>query len=322
MKSILSDILRLFLGMLAFSGVTVLSIFLFTDTIPILHIQILKWFPLFTCLIGFSLAGIINRKTKLNRVPLLLLALLLFIPFKMIYFPFFLWVILFSSAILLLTRHELKRTIKIPLAIGMVLAFGFILFSEPLIIKNENFGIDREGNYYNARVLWDFTSPAPAQLHKEAFMNITGERVHLSDFEGKILYVNFWATWCGPCLYAKPYLENVKADYKDNPDLVFIDISLDTNEESWKKYLQKNSPKGIQLLSASPTKTMVNHLFSGIPSQIIVNSQGQFREIHSPILGVPFTLTDTISLNAHLTRPYKVFQRVTINGKDSTIRVR
>lgn len=322
MKSILSDILRLLFGILAFAGMTVLIILLFTDAIPILHLQILKWFPLFTCLIGFYLAGIINRKTKLSRIPLLLLALLFFIPLKLIYFPFFLWVILFSSAILLLTRHELKRNIKIPLAIGMVLAFGLILFSEPLIIKNENFGSDREGNYYNVRVLWDFTSPTPAQLPKEAFKDVSGKAVNLSDFEGKILYVNFWATWCGPCLFEKPSLENVKARYEQNPDLVFIDISLDTNEESWKKYLQKNRPKGIQLLSASPTKTMVNHLFSGIPSQIIVNSKGQFREIHSPILGVPFNLTDALSLNDHLNRPYKAFQNITVNGKDSTIRVR
>ena len=59
----------------------------------------------------------------------------------------------------------------------------------------------------------------------------TGERVLLSDFQGKNIYINIWATWCGPCKYEIPEIEEVYQEYKDNEDYVFLSVTSPTDSQ-------------------------------------------------------------------------------------------
>lgn len=56
-------------------------------------------------------------------------------------------------------------------------------------------------------------------------LNVAGEKVTLSDYKGKVVILDFWATWCGPCRKGIPDLISIQNDYKD--DVVVIGISLD-----------------------------------------------------------------------------------------------
>ncbi|MGY6521963.1 MAG: TlpA family protein disulfide reductase [Mongoliitalea sp.] len=313
---------RIFLGILTIIATTILVILLFTEVIEIKNAQVLKWLPLLICFIGFYFAGLINRKTNLALTPILLIALVVFIPLELLYFPFLFMIILFSLLSILVSRTDLSNKIKIPLFIGQIIVFGIYLFSQPLIIKNKGYGTDAANNLFNATVLWDFTSNTPLSLPKEVFKDINGNQVSLKDFDGKTLYVTFWATWCGYCLGEKPELEKLKKLYQDNSDIVFIDISLDSTIETWKAYLLKNEQNGIQLITSNEAKTRSNYQFSGIPYHIIVDSKGNYKECQGPYFIDKELLSNQDKVTEYINTPYKVFKTSKTNGKETVVRVR
>ena len=322
MKKTLKTFFKLFLGILVIIATKILIMILFKEVINIMNLQVLKWFPLLMCIIGFYLAGLVNRNTRLILTPILLISLIIYVPLKLFYFPYFLIIILFSSLGILLSRREIVNRIKIPLLVILFGLFGFFLFSQPLIIKNKGYGRNTDNDLYNVTVLWDFTSNTPPSLPKEIFNDKNGNKVSLKDFGGKTLYVTFWATWCGPCLGVKPELEKLKKQYEDNEDVIFIDISLDSNVEFWKTYLSKNEHSGIQLITGNEAKTRSNYQFSGIPYHIIVDSKGNYKEIQSPYFIDKEFLNNQDELTEYINTPYKVFKTIKANEKDTIIRVR
>ncbi len=82
---------------------------------------------------------------------------------------------------------------------------------------------------------------APAQptlaetLPDFSFMNLDGETVTLADYQGKALFVNFWATWCAPCRKEIPLLTEMQEKYADQ-DIVILGVAID-NEEAIRKFL-------------------------------------------------------------------------------------
>lgn len=70
---------------------------------------------------------------------------------------------------------------------------------------------------------------------------------------GKITYVDFWATWCGPCKHEIPFFAQLAAEYKDNPKVQFISISIDENIEAWRKMIAADRPEWAQYNNLSYT---------------------------------------------------------------------
>lgn len=77
------------------------------------------------------------------------------------------------------------------------------------------------------------------------FTNKDNKKIHLNSFKGKVIYIDLWATWCGPCIEEFPYLNPLKEKYK-NRDIVFITLSIDDNKILWKKSLIKLKATEIQ----------------------------------------------------------------------------
>ena len=77
--------------------------------------------------------------------------------------------------------------------------------------------------------------------------DIDNEPVSMSDFLGKVVYLDFWASWCGPCMREVPFAKELKERMKDQEDLVFLYISIDTNPDEWKKSVYENEIKGVHL---------------------------------------------------------------------------
>jgi thiol-disulfide isomerase/thioredoxin len=70
--------------------------------------------------------------------------------------------------------------------------------------------------------------------------DIDGNTMRLSDFKGKVLYIDLWATWCGPCIQESPFYESLSAKF--NPEeILFMPVSTDKNSEVWLEYLAANS---------------------------------------------------------------------------------
>lgn len=71
--------------------------------------------------------------------------------------------------------------------------------------------------------------------------DLNGNKVSLSAFKNKVIYLDFWATWCGPCIQNRPYLDSMIHLFKDNKDLVFLSISIDDDKDQWMAYLKKKN---------------------------------------------------------------------------------
>ncbi len=122
---------------------------------------------------------------------------------------------------------------------------------------------------------------------KEAF-DVTmstpeGKTCKLSDHFGKFLYIDVWATWCGPCCAEIPYLEKLVAHFKGNDRIQFISISVDANKKAWLDKLEKDKPEWAQfILSSKDAATFQNAWgISGIPRFIMIDKNGKIFEANA-----------------------------------------
>lgn len=107
----------------------------------------------------------------------------------------------------------------------------------------------------------------------------------MNDFKGKNIYIDFWATWCKPCVAEIPDLKKLEEKFKDK-NIVFLSISLDSQKdvEKWKNFIEKKELGGIQLIAenAWSSKTVKDYLVDSIPRFIIVDSEGTLVDIDAP----------------------------------------
>ena len=272
-------VLRLIVGLLCIMLSTIGILFSSRYIFNIHEPSLLKWIPLLATFIGFYLAGLITRNMDYRYLGILFLSFLIFIPLDLFYFPNLLYLVFFAFSGLLISRKRINLKTKGIFASLTGLLFIYFLFSQPLIINQEGFGTDPYGNLINAKEVWNFNKFEASTLSNEEFINLENETLKLTQFKGKTIYLSLWATWCGPCLAEKPDLDKLKEEFKDHTDVVFIDISLDTDSDKWKAYIQENNPNGIQLLSTNEATTKANFQINSIPQHFIINGQSQYKRL-------------------------------------------
>ncbi|TCC98464.1 TlpA family protein disulfide reductase [Pedobacter hiemivivus] len=121
--------------------------------------------------------------------------------------------------------------------------------------------------------------------------SITGEKVTLKEFKGKVIYLDFWASWCGPCRLEMKYAPQLHEKLKDN-NVVFLFVSIDDDEAKWKKAIAEDKIEGIHLLSKGGFKSTVCQLFnfSGVPRYMIIGKDGKLLDNNAPRPSNPVTL--------------------------------
>ncbi|MFH1320757.1 MAG: TlpA disulfide reductase family protein [Bacteroidota bacterium] len=120
--------------------------------------------------------------------------------------------------------------------------------------------------------------PAP----EFAYPDMNGDTVSLSDFKGKYVYVDVWATWCSPCRREIPYLEKLQEEFKDK-NIVFISVSVDDNKESWEKMVKEKNMKGVQLFAKGWKSTIIkDYKIKGIPQFILIDTDGNIINVNAP----------------------------------------
>lgn len=131
---------------------------------------------------------------------------------------------------------------------------------------------DRLGESWRGKPWIDFTYP-----------DVNGKMVSLSDFKGKIVLVDVWATWCGPCKAELPYLKQLEEEMKGT-DVVFIGVSVDRAEDKqkWIDFVKKEQLPGIQLHAADWGVMKTGYKIQSIPRFMLFDRQGNFISDSAP----------------------------------------
>jgi thiol-disulfide isomerase/thioredoxin len=114
-----------------------------------------------------------------------------------------------------------------------------------------------------------FTCPTP-----------DGEEIGPETFKGKLLLIDFWASWCGPCRAESPNLKETYAKYKDK-GVEFLSVSVDKSEEAWRKAMEEEGMEWPQVLAPKAgAEVMDLYQFSGIPFILLLDQEGKIVAKH------------------------------------------
>ena len=115
--------------------------------------------------------------------------------------------------------------------------------------------------------------------------DVTGREVRLSDFKGKVVILDFWATWCGPCIASFPHAQEIAARYKDQ-DVVLLASGTSDTIQAFKQWIPKNQPKypNLQFVFDPNARNTPNfeqrasaslYGVTGIPTQFVIGRDGK-----------------------------------------------
>ncbi len=105
-----------------------------------------------------------------------------------------------------------------------------------------------------------------------------GEDVTLSELQGKKVYVDVWATWCGPCIREIPHLKELEAElHEENIEFVSVSIDKEADKEKWMKFVEEKELKGVQLMADGAWKSDVvtEYNIQGIPRFLLIDEEGK-----------------------------------------------
>lgn len=146
--------------------------------------------------------------------------------------------------------------------------------------------------YYASSVLKK-GSPAP----DFSLPDISGKMVSLSDFKGKVVYIDIWASWCVACRAEIYHTKKLIEKYKDK-DVVFLYVSIDTKADLWQKLIFEMKIPGVHLISGKHFESDVlkHYLASGIPHYALIDKQGNIaiNNANSPSQGVFNEINDLL----------------------------
>lgn len=127
--------------------------------------------------------------------------------------------------------------------------------------------------YDAAREKWNLASVGKPSPDFKG-VDVNGKEYTLADFRGKYVYIDVWATWCGPCRQEIPYLKKLDEDYKD-AQIVFLSLSVDQDKAKWEKMVKEQSMSGVQLHIGQNSSFQQAYKIEGIPHFILLDREGR-----------------------------------------------
>lgn len=111
-----------------------------------------------------------------------------------------------------------------------------------------------------------------------AFSDDSGKLVKISDLKGKVVFVNFWATWCPPCKAEMPSIQSLKDKFKDNDQVVFLLVEIEGAQEKAQAFMKEG---GMDLPVYYPASEIPEDwLAAAIPTTVILDKTGHMVTRH------------------------------------------
>jgi thiol-disulfide isomerase/thioredoxin len=109
---------------------------------------------------------------------------------------------------------------------------------------------------------------------------LDGQRISLDGLQGKVVLIDFWATWCGPCREALPHMQEIARKFQGEP-LVILSVSLDSDEAKWKDFVAKNNMTWLQYRDGG-FDGPISKLFGvqAIPHTFTIDPDGVLEDEH------------------------------------------
>nr|WP_315242265.1 TlpA disulfide reductase family protein [uncultured Flavobacterium sp.] len=135
---------------------------------------------------------------------------------------------------------------------------------------------------YNKLLIVDKGQPSPKFVNYE---NNQGGKTSLADLKGKYVYIDVWATWCGPCMAELPFLKKMEEKY-EGKNITFVSISADkaSAHDKWKKMIVDKKLGGIQLIADKDfdSQFLKDYSIMAIPRFILLDPAGNIISSNAP----------------------------------------
>ncbi len=126
--------------------------------------------------------------------------------------------------------------------------------------------------------LFDTQRPLTVGMAAPAFSlpDSTGKMISLSDFKGKVVYIDFWGTWCGPCRKEIPALKELHTKFEANKDVVFMSLALEHGDmKAWKDFVRSQALHGVQLyVDRSNREISQKYRIVSVPTFMLIDKNG------------------------------------------------
>ena len=129
-------------------------------------------------------------------------------------------------------------------------------------------------NFQNAKIKNEIAGKPSKSFN---YVNRKGGKTKLEDFKGKYVYIDVWATWCGPCRAEIPFLKKIEEKYHGK-NIEFVSISIDVNKdyEKWKNFVTEKQLGGVQLFADKDWSSdfITSFGINSIPRFLLIDPQG------------------------------------------------
>ena len=160
-----------------------------------------------------------------------------------------------------------KKYLLNALFVGLLLLILFVPSAKALVIR----GLMEIG-LFSADVNTE-TPTAQADLSAIKFKDAKGKTLSLADLEGKVIFLNFWATWCPPCLAEMPSVNKLYEKYKNDSEVVFILVDADSDFTKSQAYMDR---KKYALPVYAFASNLPETIFKGnLPTTIVFDKKGR-----------------------------------------------
>lgn len=176
---------------------------------------------------------------------------------------------------------------KIAIILGLLLLIGGSVYTvynyNKSQVSNPNNIINTETNSSDRKQNDNFKNETALKISKTKAMNfklkdLNGKEVSLSDYKGKKVFLNFWATWCPPCKAEMPEMEMLYQETK-NSDLVILAVNLDEEKDTVQKFINSNKYNFPVLLDTGNIVASQYEVVS-IPTSFFIDKEGNIVDKH------------------------------------------